>query len=244
MSMNFSEFTRRLGTEPSSRDPEIQRARRSSPEFEQAARAADAFERKLVMALDVSLPWGLLDDIKAIADHQPPKTATAERSLRWKPLALAASVLMAVGAAGITWKMDHGRDVVGDYLVAHYSLDGANLVARAEGQTADNVPTILTAMGFEATPELTNMVGFIKFCPTPDGKGVHMVLNTEQGPVTVILMPKTSVTDHESLSVNGLHAYLVALSRGSAAIIGASNDQVAKLGPMVHDSIIFLAAKA
>ncbi len=238
MSMDFSEFTRRLGAEPTSRAPEFLHARQSSPEFEQAAQAAAVFERKLTVALGVPLPSELLDGIRAIAAQHPISSATPARRFQWKLFALAASMLLAVGAAGITWKMNRGWDSVEDYLLAHYSQDGAHLVALAEGRSADNVQTILTGVNFEALPELAGMVGFIKYCPTPDGNGVHMVLNTEQGPVTVILMPETAVTDRESLSINGLQAYLVALSRGSVAIIGASDDLVASLGPMVRNSIL------
>ena len=44
---------------------------------------------------------------------------------------------------------------------------------------------------------LADRIGFIKFCPTPGGRGAHMVVNTEHGPVTVIFMPTTRVKDQE-----------------------------------------------
>ena len=51
MSMNFSEFKRRLGEDPLNMDDEMLRARQSSPEFERAAAEAEAFERSLSAAM-------------------------------------------------------------------------------------------------------------------------------------------------------------------------------------------------
>ena len=45
-----------------------------------------------------------------------------------------------------------------------------------------------------------------------------MVLATENGPLTVIYMPGTEVTDHEVLAFDGMEAMLVSLERGSAVI--------------------------
>ena len=55
MSMNFSEFKKLLGADPLNRDPETLHARASGDEFEQAAREAEDFERRLKGALDVAV---------------------------------------------------------------------------------------------------------------------------------------------------------------------------------------------
>lgn len=234
--MDYSEFRRLLGADPASRDLEFLEARNASPEFANAAREADEFERKLGLVLRVAVPDDLLHDIQAIAgDRQAMRLAPRRH---WTPFALAASLLMAVGAAGIVWNMNRGADSVEDYLVAHYAMDGAQLEAKAAGQSASNVQAILAEVAYEARPEFAEMVGFIKYCPTPDGKGVHMVLNTERGPVTVILMPATSVDDSESLLDNGMQAQLVALSRGSIALLGADAASVKALAPLVRESIL------
>ncbi len=41
---------------------------------------------------------------------------------------------------------------------------------------------MLAEFGADVAPALAGIVSVIKQCPTPDGKGVHMVLNTERGP--------------------------------------------------------------
>lgn len=205
-------------------------------ESERAAREAEKFERKLKQALLIAPPTGLLDDILAVADREPATHMVSRR--RWAPFALAASLLVALGAAGVVWNLNRGTESVEDYLVAHYSMDGAQLEAKAEGQLASNVETILAELNYEALPELADMIGFIKYCPTPDGKGVHMVLNTERGPVTVILMPATAVDDHQSRLENGMQARIVTLSRGSIAVMGQDAAAVDQLTALVRESIL------
>jgi len=237
MSMNFSEFIRQLGAEPRSQDPEFLRARQSSPEFLQAAEEADTFEEKLTRAVDLQLPDDLMENILQIS-RNPAGAATAETTPWWRSMALAAGILIAIGAAGITWNMNRGWDSVDEYLADHYSHDGPGLVARAGDKTSKDIQAIFALFNVEAAPELAKTVSIIKYCPTPDGKGVHMVLNTDQGPVTVIYMPATEVNDHETLEFDGMQALLVSLEKGSAAIIGTGSQGISKLYSVIQESII------
>jgi hypothetical protein len=232
--MNFSEFKRRLGAEPLSGDPEIKRARESSPEFEQAAVEAERFEKKLERAVSVSVPDNLLNELQAIS-QQAPRTS---KGRGWWRMALAASVLIAVGAAGLTWKMNQSWDSVEDYVVDHYRHDGAKVLAMKSEATAQDVQSILAGFDVEAAPSLADIVGVIKYCPTPDGKGVHMVLNTQNGPVTVIYMPDTTVSDGKIHAFDNVQTILVELQHGSAAIIGADSQLVSDYYAIVQNSIV------
>jgi len=232
--MNFSEFKRRLGAEPLSGDPELQRARHSSPEFEAAAAEAGRFEDKLIRAISLPAPEGLVGELQSISQQT---VAEAGRGGWWR-MALAASVLVAVGASVLTWNMNRGWDSVEDYLVDHYSHDGSKLIAQADGSSTVEVQTVLAEFDVKAMPALADIVGVIKYCPTPDGRGVHMVLNTQNGPVTVFYMPETAVTDKEMLAFDNVKAILVELPKGAAAIIGAGAQDVTDLYAIVHDSIV------
>ena len=231
MSMNCSEFKKLIGADPWNRDPETLRARNSSPEFEAAATEAEAFEEKLQSALLVQPPADLLVDIKAIG-QQP------ARKRNWMPLALAASLVIAVGAAGLAWKQSRQWDSIEDYLADHYSHDGPSLVAQATELVAEqDINRIMASLDAEAGQQLSGNIRFIKFCPTPDGRGAHMVVSTDQGPMTVIFMPGTQVTDGEVVRFDQMHALLVGLERGSAAIIGDQSQSVEKLEVLIKGSL-------
>ncbi len=237
MSMDFSEFIRQLGAEPRSQDAAFLRARQSSPECVQAAEEADVFEEKLIRAMDLQLPDGMMENILSIS-RSPDGSKVAATTPRWRSMALAAGILIAIAASGITWNMNRGWDSVDDYLADHYSHDGARLVARAGEKTTANIQSIFARFDIEAAPELAEIISVIKYCPTPDGKGIHMVLNTKAGPVTVIYMPATEVNDREIFKFGGMQALLVTLEKGSAAIIGTGSQGISALYSVIQDSIL------
>jgi len=234
MSMNFSEFKKLIGADPWNQDPETLRARNSAPEFEKAASDAEAFERKLQSAMNVQAPADLLADIKNIT-HQPTKRRN------WMPLALAASLVIAVGAIGMVWKQSQQWDSVEAYLADHYSHDGDDTLAHSsdasEQDIAEMTGRIMASLNASAGQQLTGRIKFIKYCPTPEGRGAHMVVSTDQGPMTIIFMPGTQVTDGEMVEFDQMHAYMIDLEHGSAAIIGRRSQPVKSLETLVRNSL-------
>lgn len=238
MSMNYSEFKKLIMADPWSQAPEVLEARQSAPEFEQAALDAQALANSIEAAVKVSAPADLLNSIKAIA--QP-----TVRQRSWMPWALAASILVAVGAAGIGWKQSHQWDSVEAYLAEHYSHDGELFLGKA-GDTVPGaeVSKIMASLNATAGQQLAGQVKFIKYCPTPNGKGVHMVVSTADGPMTIIFMPNTQAPDGEMVEFGQEHAYVVNLEHGSAAIIGRKEQPVQSLQALVRSSIVPLQAGA
>ena len=231
MSMSFSEFKKLLGADPFSREPETLSARNSAPEFEQAAATAEAFEHKLRSALHVQPPAGLFADIQTISQQ------SAERR-NWMPFALAASLLIAVGAIGMVWKQSQELAQIEVYLADHYSADGDTFIARAaNGISEQAINRVMASLNAAAGKELSERIQYISFCPTPEGRGAHMVVSTPEGPITIIFMPDTRVNDGELVEFDQMHAYLVNLEQGSAAIIGALNQPVETLQLVVKNSL-------
>jgi hypothetical protein len=235
--MDFTEFKRKLGAEPRGGDPEFIAARDSSPEHREAVIKAEAFEDKLERAAGLPVPDDILDMISAIP-------VQAERKRHWWPMAAAASLLVAVGAAGMAWKVNHTWDSVEAYVTDHYHEDGEKLIAQSLQSPFGDVHAVLAKFDLDAEPALAGIVSVVKFCPTPEGKGVHMVLATESGPVTVIYMPETQVTDREMLAFDENEALFVELENGSAVIIGTVAQHIQDYYAVVHDSIVPLAARS
>jgi hypothetical protein len=106
-----------------------------------------------------------------------------------------------------------------------------------ENISDQDITKILSSLDATADSELSGRIRFIKFCPTPDGRGAHMVVSTDQGPMTIIYMPKTRVTDGEMVDFDQMHALLVNLEHGSAAIIGERSQSVESLVSTVRGSL-------
>lgn len=238
MSMDFSDFKRLLGADPRCRDPVFLRARDASPEYRAAAAEAERFEVLLQRALSLPEPAGLIDALRAAVrqGHDPvPK--------RWWPAALAAGLLLALTAAGLSWRASHHWDSVEQYVVDHYYHDGVTMLAEAgAGQLppvqAADLQALFASYEAQAAPAFAELVGVVKVCVTPDGNGIHMVLDTEGGLVTVIYMPNTGVEDRQSFEFDGQQAVLVQLRHGSAAIVSAGPQNTGALYALVQDSIL------
>ena len=245
--MNFSEFKEKLAADPTgvdSGDPGWVRARELGPEYAEAIDAAARFEQSLGAALKVPPPDGLLAQLRAIGERPVEDDAGAESraaaapARRWPLWAMAASVALAVAVT--TWNLRDAQrwDDTAEYLAEHYAEDGPALVARATAP-ADmaDIRQVLAAYGAEASDDLAGQIYAIKVCPTPHGRGAHMVLHTAGGPVTVIYMPGVDATDGERFQFNGMQARLVALTTGTAAVIGERDQALDQLAPMLRDGL-------
>jgi len=229
--MSFSEFKRLLGADPYNRDSGTLGARGSAPEFEQAAVNTEAFEHKLESALRIQPPADLLENIQAIPQQ------SAQR-FNWMPLAMAASLLLAIGAVGVAWQQSQQLQQIEAYLAGHYAKDGPALLQRAVGGVSEqSINRIMASLNATAGQQLVDRIQYIKFCPTPDGRGAHMVVSTPEGLVTIIFMPETLVTDGKMIEFDQLHAYLVTLKHGSAAIIGTRAQPVESLKAVVKNAL-------
>jgi hypothetical protein len=231
MSMNFSEFKNLLGADPLNSDPETQRARESGPEFEAAGQEAMAFEKKIQAA--VAFP---VDSEALVADILSFRDKPSRQVPRW--LAIAAGLLMVVGITGYLWDGLVQPDTVEEFVAQHYHYDGEKLLAKAgDNVAAAEINEIMAAWDLQANPELLKRVTYIKTCFTMDGKGAHMIVQTDRGAVNLIIMPNTVVTDRKLVEFEDMQAHLIAFGGGSAAIIGNATQSVSSLDALIRASI-------
>ena len=231
MSMNFSKFKELIGADPLNKDPEILRARASGPEFEQLAAEAEEFEKKLQSAVQIPVDTDAL--VSGILES---RDTPKKRFPVW--MAMAASVVMVAGLVSTMWDGIVQPDTVEEYVAQHFNHDGRKMLAKADGPiSAEEVASLMANWDLEAAPELMKRVTYIKKCFTINGMGAHMIVQTDNGPVTLIVMPNTEVTDRKLVSFDNMQAHLVALGGGSAAIIGRSDQAVSAIDSLVRRSI-------
>lgn len=237
--MNFSEFKKRLGAEPRSQHPELIRARDSDPEFRAAAEEAAAFEDKLETALMVKAPNDLSRRIRAIPEAPASDGAAVSRSA-WRWLAAAAVVMAGVGFASVRWyESTFHWETVDDYVIDHWARDGKKFLQLADGQPVrqSDAEALFASLDMQVSPELVQQIDFIEKCKTPDSRGAHMVITTDQGPVTLIFMPKVETVDGHILPFGNLLAATLELESGSALVIGPNEDIIASVYAMAREGI-------
>ena len=233
MSMNFSEFKHLLNSDPASGDKEYQAARISGPEFMQAAIKSDAFEQQLQRATRLPENPDLTTRLQALAAAAPKVEQSANESLLYRfRYAIAATVVLGFSGVLLTQQLTPSWDSVEGYVAYHYSHDGSKVLTLADKPNSGELSDILATFNLQMNSSMSQQVRVVKYCPTPEGKGVHLVINTEQGLVTVIIMPGQKVQDGERFAFNDMEASLVALpgENMSLAIIARPAQMDAALG--------------
>jgi hypothetical protein len=229
--MNLAEFKRRLMTEPGLKSPEMLEARQAGGEYAAAATRSDRFERSLQRALTVPVPHALAEQIILRQSLQAPERDNAVRPA-W--LAMAAAVVLAVALTSYNM-LDRGDHSIApddavpslaqlqEHLSWHWTHDGPQAVAAALQTPTDQMQLaqLLSELGLQLEPALLEQVRLGKFCPTPNGAGAHLVLVTDEGPITAYFMPRTRLPESplEVTLENGQASWAVNLERGSLALI-------------------------
>lgn len=191
------------------------------------------FEQRLKDALELPVDPAVVDRLLP-GDDRP-----ASRP-EWRGWALAASLVTVVCAGFLAWQLSKPVPAVEDYVRDHYRHDGGRVLARAGNDAVSpaEIASVLGAFQLGAGPELAGQVTFIKFCPTPHGRGAHMVLKTPEGPVTVIVMPDTTIDGPARLAFDDVAVQLLEVVTGSAAIIGPTQQADSRVARLLQAGLV------
>lgn len=229
-----------LMTDPDRDNPDVAEAVASSQDCARVVEDSRRFEDELGQALKIPERPGLADKIIASRTADPVGPGRA-----WL-LATAAAVCLGVGL--VTFQLlpesnpdDRDMDAVWSHLAAHWAHDGVSVLAASETVRggSDNVRALLDYLGISVDTGLADRFALGKICPTPDGRGAHLILDTEEGPITLIVMPRTqspAAPASQTLS-DGQEAWLVSLGHGSVAVIAHPNQGAHDIARQIRQQI-------
>lgn len=245
--MDDNEFRLRAFSEPGSEDPDLHEAARGDSTRQRLMQEIAELEEHISSVVGtVSVPSGLADRLKQQIE-EPVRTGGQRGLMRFFTVAA-----MVVIAAAITLVLDAGdrpsaEDLAfHDDLVAHLhdeapSYDGDTSVRWAE------VSGILTETGLTAdndnpsrngTSLRTASLKFARHCNLGEaGRGAHIVLDGEQGPVSVILSTNKPVERAFTIDDERFHGRIIPTEYGNMAIIGEQGEALSDYETMVADNI-------
>jgi hypothetical protein len=227
-------------TDPDPENPDVIEAARSSRECADVLRESQRFEQQLAAALEVPARPGLAADLIARRQALPQGPG-----ISWM-LATAAAVVLAVGVVTFQFLPDSkpGDPDLGEvwrHLASHWEHDGAQVLAASQSMRseASDIADLLGGLGVDVDTELTARFTLGKICPTPDGDGAHLILDTEDGPITLIVMPDTPAPETPTARRlhDGQEAWLVGLNRGSVAVIADPNRGAFEIARRIRQQI-------
>jgi hypothetical protein len=141
--------------------------------------------------------------------------------------AMAASVVLALVLAGGAWLL-RSQDALANEIVAHVKHEPGSWDAR-EPVAANAVTDVLRLAGVEFDSSLP--VVYAQSCPFRGKRVPHLVVQTRDGPMTVMLLGGEPVAKRREFSEEGYRGVLLPAGGGSVVVLargaGAAPDAVA-----------------
>jgi hypothetical protein len=221
--MNCLDFRRAAQAQPRALPPDALEHAATCPACAAVLERERLLDDRLAGALGVPVPEGLAD--RVLVAHGLRRRFSP---VRW---ALAASLVL---AAGLAWTVPPA--LAGQRLareaIAHVEEEPEALQVRLP-RARSELASMLAAQGLRLAAEVGDVVYF-QNCPMGEGEARHLVLQTAEGPVTLLLLPGDEVSRRRmTSSENGQFAVAMPAPRGSVAIVAGSASHASAVARMI-----------
>ena len=218
MTIDCREFRRRVGGEPQVLDQPSRTHMLGCPDCVEWRRTTLELDARLVPALRVPVPDGVA------APRVLAFPAVARR--RW--IALAASVAGGVAIGALLW-VGGSRASLADDVVRHLAHEPDAMTVTSTPADPDAVAAVLADAGVRLAPE-AGLVSYSNTCRFRGHDVPHLVVQTADGPVTVMILRHERVAARQRFDEDGYAGAIVPAGPGSVAVIGRVPD--ASLDPV------------
>jgi hypothetical protein len=226
--MECLEFRRAVGGDPSHLSVEAEQHR------SQCERCA-AHHRQL-LAMDATILQALSVPVREYSDSTRRSITRAQRRPtrpRW--LAIAASIVAGVLIGSVLW-VSQPRTSLAREVVDHMRHEPGSLVVTQQPASPADLDRVLAANGFRLRGD-AGLVSYVRSCPFHGSTVPHLVVQTDSGPVTVLVLHKDPVTTPVRFHEQGYTGTITAFGPGSIALIGASDANRAQVEARLRDAV-------
>lgn len=239
--MDELEFRRRLFADP--HDEEVIAAAKAQPELQRIVTEMQQFDDFLNSSLEINVPDDLAD--KILAKQKAEVASNQERiQVSWfrratMPFAIAAS---AIFAAVIFYFSGFGTPLdTGQHALAHVYHESSSL-DREEAIPLQQVNEKLAMFGGKFD-NLPGKVVFATFCNFKGQKSLHLVMQSEFGPLTVFVVPtgqKATIDGSDRFSDNRFSGLIAHNDRANTILVGDKNAPLQHFQSAVQTSLRWL----
>lgn len=242
--INCADYRRAVLADLRSADPLLRLHRDGCRECLEYTQRLLRFEGRLERAMRVSVAAAGAARVVPLRAPAAARASAAPGGLRARRgwLAIAASVLIVVAAAGGLWLAQPHSSLAAD-VVAHMAGE-PQAWARTDIPAA--APELAQALG-DAHLRLdpgAGMVSYARSCQFRGHRVPHLVVQTEMGPVTVMVLAHESVSKPERFAEQGYHGVILPVpGRGSLAVLARgrnpSPDMLKQIASRVQDALVW-----
>jgi hypothetical protein len=201
--MNCEDFRTAVAAEPHTTRADVLAHAEQCPACEQYRREMQDMDRLIHRALNVSVP------------AQLPRPHRATRRVSWR---LAASVLVSVSIALSIW-LASARDTFAEQVIEHLREEPNALLGTQAIETA-RLDELLSKFGLRLKPQSAE-VSYAMSCWFRGHEVPHMVVRSDRGPVTVlVLQDELTTTTLERIDEEGFQGVIMPAPRGVLVVLG------------------------
>jgi Protein of unknown function (DUF3379) len=165
-------------------------------------------------------------NIRRALERPPPRVGTAAGRTAWRSWALAASALLAMLTVFAVWLL-RPTDTLARDVVAHVQEEPESWLLRQQVD-AQGIDAALRGAGVKL--DITSdRITYAQSCWFRDHYVPHLVVQTAQGPATVLILRNEHVSGRRSFHEGGMSGVLVPAPQGSIAVLtrGSANVEAA-----------------
>lgn len=199
--MNCEELRTIVGAEPNSTNPEVLSHLESCPDCARYRQEMQAMDRLIYRALAVEAPV---------------EKRKQEPSRVWR---MAASVLVAVLVGAMSLWLLTPRQSFAAEAIAHVKHEQFSMVRTSETVDEQTLEKILAASRLRLKPGAAR-VSYAQSCPFRGQRVPHLVVQTEQGPVTALVVTDAPTQPREHIDEKGFQGDIIPAPRGVIVVLG------------------------
>jgi len=204
MSMNCQEARLQIGADPGADDPAIAEHIAQCPECARYRQELRNMDRIVSAALRVDFP-----------------AARPTARISPRPLWAIAASLVVVIVGALAWLLNP-RDTFAAQVIDHVNGEAFSLVRTGQPADAAELEEILARAGIRLKPDAM-LVSYAARCQFRGHAVPHLVVQTEHGPVTVLVLAD-EVVKSKRIDEDGFEGVVVLAPRGSLVVLGQDGD--------------------
>lgn len=214
--MDELEFRRQLLADPQARQPEMQQQLQHDLQRQRYQQELLEMEQKLKQSLQLPVPSDLADRLllaQGIASFSERK----QQRQRW--LSLAAAILVIGLLAPALYKQLFWSDQLADHALAHVYHEAAYLLDQSTDLPLTEVNQLLADFNAELM-QWPGAVRYARYCDFQGLRSLHLILQTEDGLLTVFVMPpQHALTGGEQFADQNFHGQSLQLGQHALVLV-------------------------
>ena len=235
--MDDLEFRRILYADPNCTDEEVLAAIADDPKKQAFYKELKQLDKEMHQASQIKVPDDLVHKLilrQTMASHKSSKVRNRIQ------LAMAASVAFVVGVSFTMWQQNNLLDL-SKQAIAHVHYEGDYALQAQENLSLQQVNAKLAKFGGEFSEDI-GRVYYANFCDFENVRSLHMVLEGENGKVSVFVVPHNNAYLAEGSSSDTRYSsQAIDLKRASIIVVGEEGTNIGDMQQQLNKKIRFSA---